>query len=247
MTHREQLRDNVEDALFAMWMDDFARQRGEELMEENERLKKDPAAAVPPRLRRRNLDLIARELRRNARSFTLRSAGRAALRLAAAAIVLLALFGCAYAAFPEFRTGTLNLLMELDSRAASFRLADESSAQTPSLLPSVRVDWLPEGYKGGNPVDDRLQTTIDCTNEVGDLIRVRVFTENKTSYSLDIEEAASWEELTIQGHPALLIQKDSLYRIGWADDAINVYAYVESDAIDRDTLIQVAESVSILR
>ena len=245
MTHREQLRDNVEDALFAMWMDDFARQRGEELMEENERLKKDPAAAVPPRLRRRNLDLIARELRKNARSFTLRAAGRAALRLAAAAIVLLALFGCAYAAFPEFRTGTLNLLMELDSRAASFRLADESSAQTPPLLPSVRVDWLPEGYDLGIPVYDRLQTTIDCTNEVGNLIRVRVYTETQTNYTLDIETADYCKEILIQEQPALLVEKDGLLRIMWADTDTNTYIFVYSDAVGADILTQVAESVAV--
>lgn len=245
MTHREQLRDNVEDALFAMWMDDFARQRGEELMEENERLKKDPAAAVPPRLRRRNLDLIARELRRNARSFTLRAAGRAALRLAAAAIVLLALFGCAYAAFPEFRTGTLNLLMELDSRAASFRLADESSAQTPSLLPSVRVDWLPEGFGTQAPVQDRLQTTVDCVNDAGDLIRVRVFTEEQSLYSLDIEEADSCTETTVQGTPAVLARKDDLLRVMWADTETNTYILVYSSCVDADTLLQVAESVAV--
>ncbi len=39
MTQREQLRDNYEDALFALLMDEFAEREGERLLEKNERLK----------------------------------------------------------------------------------------------------------------------------------------------------------------------------------------------------------------
>ena len=41
MTKREQLREEYEDALFALMMDEFAVAEGEKALEENERLKKD--------------------------------------------------------------------------------------------------------------------------------------------------------------------------------------------------------------
>lgn len=44
MTDRKQMEYNYEDALFALWMDDLARSRGEKLIEENERLQADPSA-----------------------------------------------------------------------------------------------------------------------------------------------------------------------------------------------------------
>jgi len=47
MTNRERIEDNYEDALFAVWMDDFARRLGAKYMEENERLNNTPEAAVP--------------------------------------------------------------------------------------------------------------------------------------------------------------------------------------------------------
>lgn len=246
MTNREQLQDNYEDALFAIWMDDFAKRRGEELLKENERLQNDPAAAVPEHIRRRNLELIARELRKNAHTITLRTICRVALRFVAAMLILVALFGCAYAVSPEFRAGTLNLLMNLDEKAASFQLVDDHSAvETPALTPNVAVGWLPEGYVRSTPAYDRLQTTIDYTNADGDLIRVRVFTEYQTIYSLDVEDSASCEEIIIHGTSALLVEKDNLLRIMWADQQTNTYILVYSSCVDADTLLQIAESVSV--
>lgn len=245
MTHREQLQDNYEDALFAIWMDDFAKRRGEELLKENERLQIDPAAAVPEHIHRRNLELIARELRKNAHTVTLRAIGRGALRFVAAMLILVALFGCAYAASPQFRAGTLNLLMNLDERAASFQLSEDHAAETPALMPNVTVGWLPEGYHLGAPVQTRLKTTLDYTNVDEDLIRVRVFTEYQTNYNLDIEDADVCDEITIQGHPALIVEKEGLWRISWADETTGTYIYVSSNAINVSDLTQVAESVSV--
>lgn len=247
MTNRERIEDNYEDALFAMWMDDFAQRRGAKLIEENERLKNDPEAAVPEYLQQRNLNLIFRELRRNAHTFTFKKIGKAILHFAAAVVIMAALFGCAYALSPEFRAGTLNVLLELDEKAASFQFVEDEAAipNAPTLMPNVTVGWLPEGYKGGIPVHDRIQTTVDCSDSNGNMIRVRVFTEHQTNYSFDIEEADTCDEITIQGHPALLVEKEGMLRILWADESTSTYIFVNSSAVDADTLIQVAESISV--
>ena len=247
MTNRERLEENYEDALFAMWMNDFAQRRGERLLEENERLKNDPEAAVPEKLQRKNLSLIYRELRRNSQHFAFKRIGKAALQFVAAVAIMAALFGAAYALSPEFRAGTLNVLMQLDERAASFQLVEDESAapEIPALMPTVTVGWLPEGYSHNPPVQDRLQTTIDHINANGDLIRVRVFTDNLTLSALDTEEATLCEPVTVQGNPALLVEKDETLRITWADTSTNTYILIYSSAVDADTLLQIAESVSV--
>lgn len=247
MTNRERIEDNYEDALFAMWMDDFAQRRGAKLIEENERLKNDPEAAVPEYLQQRNLNLIFRELRRNAHTFTFKKIGKAILHFAAAVVIMAALFGCAYALSPEFRAGTLNVLLELDEKAASFQLGQNESetSEMPQPLPTVTVGWLPDGYVPEPAVADRLQTTIDCANAEGDLIRVRVFTEDQTFLNLDTEDADLCEDITIQGQPALLVEKEGMLRILWADETSGTYIYVASYAVDKTILVQLAENISI--
>lgn len=247
MTNRERLEENYEDALFAMWMNDFAQRRGEQFLEENERLQNDPEAAVPEKLQRKNLNLIYRELRRNSQHFAFKRIGKAALHFAAAVAIMAALFGAAYALSPEFRAGTLNVLMQLDEKAASFQLVEDESAapEMPALMPNVTVGWVPEGYSQDPPVHDYLQTTIDCPNADGDLIRVRVQTEAQTNYMFDIEDTDSCTEITIQGVPALLVEKDGVLRIMWADDSSNTYIFVHSASADIDTLTRVAESIDI--
>lgn len=244
MTHREQLRENYEDALFAMWMDDFAQSRGEAFLAENERLQDDPGAAVSPDLRRKNLRLIRRLCQRAGRSQTARGMGRSALRFVLVAAVLLALFGAAYALSPSFRAGTLNLLMQLDERAASFQLTEES-ADDPVNVPTVEVNWLPEGYIGDAPIIDRIQTTINCSNAFGDSVQISVFWDDGTLYNLDIEDAEIFENLDINGKHAILTIKYGLTRIGWADNSLGAYIYVDSAALTREELIQVAEGILI--
>lgn len=247
MTNRERIEENYEDALFAMWMSDFALRRGERFLAENERLKNDPEAAVPEKLQRKNLNLIYRELRRGTQHFVLRKIGKAALRFVATVAIIGALFGIAYAISPEFRTGTLNVLMDLDERAASFQLMKDESAvpEMLALMPSVTVDWLPEGYEQSLPTSDRLKTTIDCTNAAGDSIHIRVFTEYQSLYSLDIENADTHEDIIIQDQPALLVEKDGILRICWADEDTGTYILVNTSSVDADSLIHVAESVSV--
>lgn len=48
MTKHEKLQEQYEDALFALLMEEFAAEEGKSALEENERLKCDPAFDVPP-------------------------------------------------------------------------------------------------------------------------------------------------------------------------------------------------------
>ncbi|MCI9402468.1 MAG: hypothetical protein HFF04_02195 [Oscillospiraceae bacterium] len=58
MKSREQLREEYEDALFALMMDYAAQAEGERLLAENEALKHNPAAQVPEHLDQRCLQTI---------------------------------------------------------------------------------------------------------------------------------------------------------------------------------------------
>lgn len=57
---KEQLWEDYEDALFAILMSKIAEFEGERLYEENERLKRNPAAEVPPEFDRKSREAILR-------------------------------------------------------------------------------------------------------------------------------------------------------------------------------------------
>ena len=247
MTNRERIEDNYEDALFAVWMDDFARHWGAKLMEENECLQSNPEAAVPQALQRKNLETIFRALRRDAHTFTLKSIGRVAVRFLAAALILAALFGCAYAAFEPFRVGTLNLLMDLDEKVASFQLVDENAAMpdAPPLTPNVEIGWLPEGYIPEPAISEYMQTIIKCVNVDGDMISISVTANDNTVYNLDIETPDLCENIMIQGNSAILMEKKGIFRIFWSDPATSTFIFITSSDVDAETLIKVANDLAI--
>lgn len=250
MTELEILEDNLEDAEFALMMAAFAEYRGMKMIEENERLKADPAAAVPEAITKKNLNLIHREISKRSRNITFRGLSGKFLRFLAAAALAALLFTAAYALSSEFRAGTLNILMHVDEKMATIKFAaDESSDGLPELcapeeMPNISVGWVPEGYVGQTPVSNRMRTSVNYTNDSGSMISVRIHLESQSIHLLDTEDADSVEEFNIQSQPALLIRKNNLLSVVWPDEKTNFLIYVESDAVDADTLKQVAESVT---
>lgn len=246
MTNRERIEENYEDALFALWMDDFARRRGEQLLEENERLMQDPNAAVPEDVRRRNLRLIRREVGK-ANRVPLKAVGRKALHLVAIAALVALLFTAAFALSPQFRAGTLNLLMQIDESFASFQFSEETAPEDAEAdaAPNVTIEWLPEGYMREAPITSPSNTTINYSNESGDTIQISVFDNSKTYYTFDLEDVDYYEEISVLNTPALLAIKDNVIRISWADSTTNCFILVLSTSVDADTLYRVAESISV--
>lgn len=64
MKSREQLQEEYEEALFTLMMDYVAQADGKQYLEENERLKNDPAAQIPESVDQRCLQTIQRAFQR---------------------------------------------------------------------------------------------------------------------------------------------------------------------------------------
>ena len=109
MTRREQLWETYEEAVFALLMDEAAEKEGRKLLEENERLKHDPAAAVPPEVDRRCRAAIRRAFARQRRGKIAVRSWRILRRLCVAAVLCAILLTTAFAAFPQFRINAWNL------------------------------------------------------------------------------------------------------------------------------------------
>ena len=248
MTNREKLRENYEDSVLALLMDEFAESEGKRYIEENERLRQDPSAAVPEDVERRALQFINREFAKKNRAHTGKKLLRFLARIAIAAIFAALLFGAAFALSDTVRAGTLNFLMQMDERIATWQFA-EDEGESAGGMNSIEIvtGWLPEGYsEGPYLISGPSDIVMDCTNDAGGLIRVSVHESEDYIYTLDLEEADHFTEITVNDCEGMLIQKGDILRVYWVYYDTDLVVGLMSADVVRETLLQVAESVSIL-
>ena len=250
MTNREKLRENYEDSVLALLMDEFAESEGKRYIEENERLRQDPSAAVPEDVERRALQFINREFAKKNRAYTGGKLLRFLGRMAIAAIIAALLFGAAFALSETVRAGTLNFLMQMDERIATWQFVEDEGADSngQSGTLDIIVDWLPEGYF---PIDTQVtgpsDIVLDCTNDTGGLITVSVHASEDGMHFLDLEDADYYGDIIVQGCEGMLRIKDDCIRITWPYSDTELVITVVSSDVDLDAIFQVAESVSIIR
>lgn len=237
MTNRERLLENYEDALFALLMDDVARAEGERLIRENEALQTDPRAAVPDDIDLRCRRTIQRAFAKLGHSMTAARWGKRIGKVAVVAAIISTLFISAYASSPSFRAGTLNLLLEIDDKLATWQFNDGGLPQLPEGTDEAKeigfdIGSIPKGYTITDIESFPNQTHIQCENTHGIKIYVDVFeVGNAAAFAYDTEDADYYEEINIKGFPAILVDKDGTMSIAWADERQgSFYSVFSADA-----------------
>ena len=246
MTRREKLIDNYEDALFAVLMDKVAEEEGAKLREENQRLQNDPAAEVPE-----HVDAVARQTIRKAfagqnRRSALHVARRVLNTVALLVLICSAVFATAYAAFPEVRVKTLNLLIQSSDVASRLSLMEEGNTSGHEdgegimlcgySLPEIHtfsVVSRNEDMHGGwirYKNDDRNST-----------IRISIVT-NGTEY-IDTENADNIEELSIHGHSGMIVEKGNNIVITWTEEDQRTHITLSCNNLNASFAIQAAEQI----
>lgn len=237
MTNRERLQENYEDALFALLMDDVAQTEGTRLIRENEALRANPNAAVPAEIDRRCKQVIQRTLAKRKHGVSLRKLGQQICRTAVIAAIITSLFISAYAFSPSFRAGTLNLLLEIDDKLATWQFDDGSLSRFSEELGMANdiefdIGKVPGGYTITDIESFPNQVHIKYENVQGIKIDVDVFKANDTStYTYDVEDADHYEKVVISGSTAIVTNKTGVISIAWADEKQGLfYSVFSSDA-----------------
>lgn len=254
MTRRDKLQENYEDALFALLMDEVAEREGQRYLEENERLKKDPDSAVPEELDRRCLKLIRQTFAKDRR----RAAGLTAYRVfrqAAMVIVIgMLLFATAFAAFPEVRIKTLNLIIEVSDIATTMSLEGADNTEydakripdvgldTDGTLRGYAIPAVPEGFVMDDSNDGRTSSWVQYRNEEGAIISFDITTAEGSTHNIDTE-GAKVTPITIHGYEGLLIEKDSQVHITWGDIDQDSFISVFCDKINGEQALALANEI----
>lgn len=255
MTKYEQLRENYEDALFALLINDMAEQEGQRLLEENERLKNDPSAAIPDDINRKGLLTIKRAYAKEQHRKVRRNAYQIFRQVAVVAVIGMLLFTTAFAAFPEVRIKTLNLLIEVSDVSTSLSLAGESpdakdsTTASPNasydqiILHGYKLPLLPNEYTVESTGSERLYSWIHYVGMDGAEIYCSIATADGSVLNTDTENAQQAEAIQIQGYDGLLITKESNIDIVWGDTDHNSLISIYSSNLNEEFLIEYANSI----
>lgn len=257
MTRREQLQENVEDAVFALLMEDVAEQEGKRLIEENEQLKHDPSAKVPDDLDKRCRKIIKRSYAKDRRQTVGKTIHNILGNVALAAMVCIMLFVSAFAAVPEIRVMTLNLLIEISDVSTSLRLVgvhNGSTAQDAGTdgTDSVQTLWgyrlpeIPNGYEVVFEDSSDRATTLWYSGTDGSSIKFNISKASESfKISVDTEDAEG-EKIQIHGYDGLLVVKDNRIEIIWGDTTQNKFVSIICTGVDRSTALSLAKEMEYL-
>lgn len=274
MTNRETRKEQYEDALFALLMDEMAQKDGEELLRLNEALKQDPNAAVPEAVQHRCEKVIGTAFSRRQFQTTGRRTARWFGRLLLAAILGILLFSAAFALSEDVRVATLNIILEVmdDRTRITFEEDPSGGAGQPDTTSgleyhyNIALEWIPGGFEldNGDFKENGTSDYVSYLSPQDGMIVVSV-----TPYSTGFTGSFSTEdcekkEVTVQDHQATLYitNDDMLERryhqneltniwsdmiIYWIDQDAGVIVDISATNLTEEEMIRLAEGVHWLR
>lgn len=227
MSQHEQLIENYEDALFKLLMEAVIEHEGKQIQEEIERLNSDPSFSVPPELDRRCIRTINKIARRKRMSRTGKKIYRVFSKFSVAAVIALALFTSAYAAFPEVRVSTLNILIEVSDIATELKFGDAddiNAASTDSALEgklSIAGYALPESITEGRRLvresSDALSSVYMYEGTDGSIIIISVQIGSSSVTNVNTENALQIQNLNVDGFEGVIAEQMTVVTAGIAD------------------------------
>ena len=250
MTRKERLREQYEDALFALIMEEAAEAEGQKALEENRQLRDSGELAIPDGLRQRCHRAIAKgfagqELRRVGRGVS-----RVVTKVALVALVGMLLLTTVFAASEDFRVKTLNLALEIFEDHTEITLTPDESiiaSSVDSVVPQLTAGWVPDGFALVEEGENSAMAWKEFQNEeAGTQISITVFNLRTGRMSVDTEDA---EMLPVQinGADAFIINdtEDEIIQIIWQEDAASEWLiYVVGMGVSEEMLMKTAESIT---
>lgn len=234
--------ERSEDLLFRRVMERVAVLEGEKLLRETDALNSNPAAAVPADAQKRCLRAIRSVFsrqRHQAPARTVRKILRAALL---AAVIALLLGAVAFATIPSFHARVLQVFMKHEETTVDWDFENVEPGTNAEITFTI-----PPGYH-------RIRRTANDMSEYQEYIRgndeettisiLIIYIDEGTRISTDAEDLDSYEEITVCGDwDGILTQKHGFRNIAWVDADHACYISIAANALTREDMIDLAESI----
>ena len=226
-------------------MDKVAEEEGAKLREENQRLQEDPAAEVPE-----HVDAVARQTIRKAfagqnRRSALHVAKRVLNTVAMIVLICSAIFATAYAAFPEVRVRTLNLLIQSSDVASRLVLVnDENNSNRTSDERMVMCGYSIPKLKNFSIVEhgeDKHGGWVEYQAATGETVRIDIV-KIGAKY-IDTEDVDTIDDIIINGGSGIMTTKGNRICISWSDSEHNNYITLVCVNLSRSFTTEIAEQI----
>ncbi len=245
MTRQEILREQYEDALFALLMDRMICAEGERLLEENERLKSDPNAEIPEKLMKRCRKVIAREYAKkhftSVRHFSVKLFQKAAI----ITLTGMLFFTGALAASETLRNNTINLIVEAFEDHTNYRFGDP---QDGDFLLEFEAGWIPEGFVLKDQIHGQHSTYTYYTGNNSEALVIDLTAISESGSSGVDTENSNKENLDIKGRTATLITTDYLkliIPIPERTQLLIIALWTNDFLMGREEIIRIAENIEL--
>lgn len=200
MSLRDQLMENYEESLMALFMNEIADYEGELLQKENERLENDPSFEVPLQLDHRCLNTISRSRFRLRRKCAARPRGKRHMAVRVILIAALASFSLlagACCAFPAFGASVHNLLIRATDAATYFSFEDRDADRAAAAKPEFdySIPELPSGFKVAYSETSPIYRRVKFSNTSGSSISITVFEGDSSNLNVNTEDYVAIESI----------------------------------------------------
>ena len=244
---KDVLREEYEDSLFKLLMDDFAEKEGQRLTEENERLENDKDFVLPDGIEARGEKKISGVFAARRQKESWQRVRRLLGGVAAIILVCGIVFATLFTTVSAFREAVYKMLLndetvntDIDFQESNVASGLEKTIDVPAgaYLPA----WMPEGYVLISFEKHEFRTIATFGNDYGNRIYYYEL-KNELVLGVDTEEGDSTEKINFNGYEGLMVIKDSTISITWFDSKRNILARIKTLDIDKKTVIKIAESV----
>ena len=243
-THRE-LVDGYLDASWALAMERVAVRQGELAGALEERLARDPGAAVP----RRTVKRCRAAIRRAFAPPPARRVKTVLTRVLIAAVLCGLLTTAACAVSPQFKAFLTHIFYSVAETFTSFSLQDPEIENVGALqghageINGLRFEWLPEGYEYVDGEETARLRRVDFQNSQEEYIQIRVMALTEASaYTYD-SESGEGEAVAIGDYEGRLIDEGQYTLLFWVDEQRGEATMILASALPQEELLQLGESL----
>lgn len=239
MTHYEKMRENYEDAVFYLLMDQLADKQGEEYKKINEQLKNDSTFEVPNEIRQACFRTIRKEFTKTHRADAKRIARKVFQRAAILIAILTLLITGALAVSPELRARALNLVIETFDGHANIHFFPSKKE---SSMGMIELGWLPDGYVCTYKSDEN--TIWNFIGE-GEHWITLIVSPDSSGIDLDTEDASTVENMYIGDCQGLYVERPDDNSLIWGNSNMEKGFVLASDNLDKATIKKIVENIFI--
>ena len=243
-THRE-LVDGYLDASWALAMEQVAVRQGELAGALEERLARDPGAAVP----RRTVKRCRAAIRRAFAPPPARRVRTVLTRVLIAAVLCGLLTTAACAVSPQFKAFLTHIFYSVAEAFTAFTLQDPQIEDVGALqgeaqeFNGLRFEWMPEGYVYVDGEETERSRWVEFEDDRQEYIQIRVMgLAEAAAYTYD-SESGEGEAVAIGDYEGRLIDEGQYTLLFWVDEQRGEATMILASALPQEELLQLAESL----